>query len=461
MADAEAFGRTIETLCGGKTDLRVAVLMATSIEYISVWHAALLGWFTIVPVNVRLSPGEIAAILADARPRLLLHDDAFATLAQQVATDACPARAFSSLKLESSEGGVDLPSPKSGEVAAMVYTNGTTGAARGVCQTQAGLAHSALALNCLWDLMSRPAHLYQATPLFHVSGFNGLIAAPAAGAEVFVQPRFSAENMLQDIRSQQLTHVALVPSMLEALIGGAAMDDAGFTSLRYVSYGGSPVSPDTLDRLRRALPHVRIVQAYGMTESGGALTVLTDADHLLGGSLLRSAGRPLPGVRLRIGRDVGEGEGEIEFSAPWMAAGYWGDHMDESSRWFRTGDIGRLDDAGYVYLLDRAKDMIITGGENVYSVEVERVLEQHPAIVQAAVLGVPSAVWGEQVHAILVVREPVADAALLAFCRERLAAYKCPKSIEFREQLPLSATGKVLKRALRAPYWEGVARAIA
>ena len=242
------------------------------------------------------------------------------------------------------------------------------------------------------------------------------------------------------------------------------------SSLRLVAHGGSPIATEVVRRAHAAFPTAEFVHVYGMTEGSPLVTGLRDEQDLLDDDRGRSCGKPLIGVQVRIvdpdGNEVPTGEvGELAARGPNIMLGYW--NKEEQTRevlqdgWYRSGDLGYIDDEGYVFLVDRAKDMIVSGGENVYCSEVEEVLYKHPAVLEAAVFGIPDDKWGEAVHAVVVKREPVTETELIAFCRESIAGYKLPKSISFSEsELPKSGPGKILKRELRAPYWEGADRKV-
>jgi long-chain acyl-CoA synthetase len=282
-------------------------------------------------------------------------------------------------------------------------------------------------------------------------------------------------ELLRLIEAEGITHMFVVPAVLMVLLMTPGIDTTDLSSLETIFYGASPIAEDLLVKCMERFG-CDFAQVYGMTETTGAITRLEPADHDPTGPrqhLLRSAGKPLPGVELRIidpdtGSDAGVGEvGELWTRSGYNMAGYWEKPEETAATllddgWLRTGDAGYLDEEGYLYLHDRIKDMIVSGGENVYPAEVENVLVAHPALADAAVIGVPSEKWGETVKGI-VVRAPGTEATpeeIIAFCRERLAHYKCPTSIDFTDVLPRNPSGKILKRELRAPYWEGRERNI-
>jgi acyl-CoA synthetase (AMP-forming)/AMP-acid ligase II len=285
-------------------------------------------------------------------------------------------------------------------------------------------------------------------------------------------PLFDPGGAMALIEQHQVTQTVMVPTMIGMMLAHPDFSPERLASLQLLTYGASPMPAAILDQLQSLYPDLAISQGYGMTECSAVLTFLDSSDHAKGGPRLRSAGRPVAGVSLSIrdaeGQEVPRGEpGEVWARAGNFMTGYWSnpEATEEAFRdgWYHTGDAGYLDDGGYLFLVDRVKDMIVTGGENVYSAEVESAISKHPAVEQVAVLGIPHDVWGEQVHAVVVTAPDAAvtEDELQEFARESIAGYKVPKSIDFRaEPLPLSGAMKVLKRELRAPYWEDQDRAV-
>jgi long-chain acyl-CoA synthetase len=288
---------------------------------------------------------------------------------------------------------------------------------------------------------------------------------------VFI-PLFDPGKAMDLIEGHGVTWTVMVPTMIGMLLAHPEFRPERLSTLRQLTYGASPMPSAILDKLLALYPELQISQGYGMTEASAVLTFLTADDHLAGGARLRSAGRPVPGVMLSIqdadANLLPKGEtGEVCAKAGNFMREYWNkpEATEEVFRdgWYHTGDAGYLDDNGYLFLVDRVKDMIVTGGENVYSAEVESAISKHDAVAQVAVIGIPHETWGEQVHAIVVVAEgtAVTEEEIQVFAREQIAGYKVPKSVEFRiEPLPLSGAMKVLKKDLRAPYWEGQDRAV-
>lgn len=287
------------------------------------------------------------------------------------------------------------------------------------------------------------------------------------GAHTVVVPMFEPTAVMKAVETYQPSITVMVPTMIGMTMAHPEFRPEGLGSFSDLVYGASPMPRPLLEKMLALYPHMNIWQGYGMTESSSVLTLLGPDEHRAGNQYLRSAGMPAPGVVLSIQDDAGAllpaGEtGEVCARAGNFMIEYWNkpDATAEVFRdgWYHTGDAGYLDESGYLYLVDRVKDMIVTGGENVYSAEVENAIATHPAVLQVAVIGIPSEQWGETVHAIVVLRDGASATSdeLIAHAREAIAGYKIPKSLDFRtEPLPLSGAMKVLKKDLRAPYWEG------
>jgi long-chain acyl-CoA synthetase len=344
------------------------------------------------------------------------------------------------------------------------------------------LSHGNLLANARHNLVAtghRPEDRFlHIPPMFHVAGTSNLFAATWVGSTQVILPRFDAVRVAETIESERITHAVLVPTMLDMLLRVLDERPADLSSLRNVQYAASPISPELQ---RRALERFEceLAQFYGMTETAPTVTHCTPEDHRLGAAgeepyktRLRSMGAPVPGVQVQIrdeqGAELPCGEiGEVWVRGPNVMLGYW--ERPEATEaalvdgWYRSGDAAYADRDGYLYMVDRLKDMIITGGENVYSVEVESALLEHPSVLEAAVFGVPDPRWGEAVQAAVVCAEGgrLSVAELIAHCRERVAGFKVPREIELRSApLPKSGPGKVLKRELREPYWAGQRRRV-
>jgi long-chain acyl-CoA synthetase len=304
-----------------------------------------------------------------------------------------------------------------------------------------------------------------ASPMFHTGGILATLATVWAGGTHVIMPRFDPDQAIDLIEREQVTHTLLVPTMLAAAAGAQLARPRNVSSLRYLSHGASPISAETLRRTRQAFPGAELLHVYGTTETTPITTLLPHEERILDTPLIHSCGQPAVGVEIRVvdryQADVPPGAvGEIAVRSPSVMAGYW--RKPEATAavmrgdWYLTGDLGYRDEDSYIYLVDRVKDMIVSGGENIYSTEVEDALATHRAVEEVAVFGVPDPRWGETVYAVVFGRIPVAPDELVAHCRERIAGFKVPRCVELRtEPLPKSAAGKILKRDLREPHWAG------
>lgn len=422
------------------------------------------------PLNVRWSAPEVAHALSDSGACLLVLDPELAALTQDA---TLPTVTLAQLADEA-QASAPAPDTRTGgdALASILYTGGTTGRSKGVV-----LSHA----NFWTASMTRGAELNNApdsvsllvAPLFHVAGLGRLVGQSIVGGACITLAQFRPAQVLAAIEAHGITDTIMVPTMLQALL-----DDPGFApervrSLDRIAFGAAPMPPDLLERALAAWPQAEFFQAYGLTETAGAVCINLPANHRCpearAQGRLHSVGRAGLGAEIQVVDDSGQpvpaGEvGEIVVTGPMVTRGYWNNPQATEAAfrggWFRTGDAGRMDADGHLFIVDRLKDMIITGGENVYCAEVEGVLRSHPQVSQAAVIGLPDARWGEAVHAVLVLADGVGQAQigeemLRAWCRERLAGYKCPRSVSFLPALPLSAAGKVLKNVLRAQLKAG------
>lgn len=462
---------------GFTDDTTYAVLAGNSRRYVNLWHAAFLGGGVVNPMNTRLAPAELAFILADSKARLLYVDAQFADVAEQLRSQLPdlvevvridlpgegPGPTLDGLATSADPTVVDVHED---DLAVLMYTGGTTGRPKGVLHTQRAQVLNVYRMGFMFGFFMERSTFLNATPMFHAGGAMGTMGMPCSGGTTVIHGTFDPARLIADSERYEVTHLGLVPTMIAMALNHPEFDPAKFATVRTIGYGASPMPTAVLDQVMNQLPHVSLSQTYGMTEAAAVVTCLTPADHRRGGTILRSAGRALPGVALSVrdleGNPVPHGEvGEVWIKAGSFMVGYH-DRPDETAAalahgWYHSGDAGYLDDEGYLFLVDRTKDMIISGGENVYSTEVENAVSTHPAVLQVAVIGIPSERWGEQVHAIVVVRpgQTVTEDELIAHARITIAGYKAPKSVEFRsEPLPLSGAMKVLKRELRAAYWE-------
>jgi acyl-CoA synthetase (AMP-forming)/AMP-acid ligase II len=428
-----------------------------------------------VVVSFRLSREELAHVLGDSAARVVVAGAEFAAALAGVRDRLPGVREVVVLGGDGDEYEEWLAAaePVTGPYGSapddcflQLYTSGTTGRPKGAMLTQRSMtAHTRVAAPAY--AMDESTINIVATPLFHVGGTSWALGSMSAGGRTIIVRDVIPGDLLGIIESRQATHAFFVPAVIQMLLAGPAPARSALRSLKVLAYGGSPMPAPLMERTLNVLPAAPLYSVYGMTEMSGVFCKLGPDEHrdAQRPQLRASAGRPLPGSEVRVvdpgtGTDVRPGEaGEFWVRSQQVMAGYW--NMPEATReaitpggWLRTGDAGRIDDEGYLYIEDRVKDMIISGGENVYPAEVERVLGQHPDVAEVAVIGVPDEKWGETVKAVVVPAERAApdEAALIAFTRDRLAHYKCPTSVSVVSALPRNPTGKVLKRQLRSSF---------
>lgn len=412
------------------------------------------------PLNVRWSTPELAAALQDSEASLLVADD---TLLPLVPTDGPSLLRLTALEQEAAHCDPIADTRTGGDaLAAILYTGGTTGRSKGVMLSHANFWTASMTRGA--ELNNAPGSVsLLVAPLFHVAGLGRLVGQLIVGGTCVTMAQFRPAAVIAAIEEHRISDIIVVPTMLQSLLDEPSFTPERVRSLDRVAFGAAPMPPDLLDRALAAWPHAEFFQAYGLTETAGAVCINLPANHrperrALG--LLNSVGRAGLGAEIIVaddsGRELPHGEvGEIVVRGPMVTQGYWRNPEATAAAmrdgWFRTGDAGRMLADGHLFIVDRLKDMIISGGENVYCAEVEAALRGHPQVTQAAVVGVPDARWGEAVHAVVVLAAGAAANAdeLRAWCRERLAGYKCPRGISFARELPLSAAGKVLKNVLR------------
>ncbi len=485
---AEHMDRTFRLADGLRTQLglrpgdRFAVMALNGHQYLELYHAAFLGAGVINPLNLRLAPRELEFIVQDSGTRICFVDRFFAPLVDKVRAQTgidqvvlmgegdVPHDVTFEALVDAGEPRVP-PEPEEDDLVILMYTGGTTGLPKGVVVDFRAAMFDFYKIATRFPFSEEHVYLHQ-TPMFHAASFGGVLTIPAVGGLSTFVPMFEPGAVLDVIERLRVTSTVMVPTMIQMVLDHPAFAPERLASMQILTYGASPMPTALLERLLALFPHLDIYQGYGMTENCGLLTVLGPEEHRQGGDLLVSAGRPVLGSVISIQDDhgnlLGPGEvGEVCAQAGNYMREYWNRPEETAAAfadgWYHTGDAGRLDERGYLYLVDRVKDMIVTGGENVYSTEVENALAEHPAVSQVAVIGIPSEQWGEAVHAVVVAQADasVAEDELKEWARERIAGYKVPKSIEFRaEPLPMSGALKVLKRDLRAPYWEGRERMV-
>jgi long-chain acyl-CoA synthetase len=449
---------------------RVAILALNSHRYLEVYLAVPASGRVVVPLNTRHAEPELRYALEDAGARLLITDRDPGALAKVVERVVTLPDDYERLLAATPETGLGVGVTED-SLAGLFYTGGTTGASKGVM-----LSHRNLMANTVhWLVATRqgPEDVFLImAPMFHAAGSVAVLATAWVGGRQVILSAFDPVVALDEIAAERITITLGVPTMIAALAEEQLARPRRVDTVRSIFHGGSPIATEVVRRAHAAFPRAELAHLYGATEMAPLATALRHEETLVDGDLARSCGRAVAGVDVRIvdtaGCELPPGEiGEVVVRGPNIMPGYWNKPEETTSvlraGWYHSGDLGFMDARGHLFLVDRAKDMIITGGENVYSTEVEEVLYQHAAVLEAAVFGVPDAKWGEAVHAVVVARpdHPVDPATLIAFCRERIAGYKVPKRIDLRDDpLPKSGPGKVLKRELRAPFWAGHAAQI-
>ena len=478
--------------CGVGHGDRFGYLSKNSIDMATMFIAAASCGAVPVPLNYRLAPAEWAYIINDAQCRLVLAQPAFVDALETVRDecagvstwvaitdgDDAPSRWISQDRWLGRGGAVPPDRVTPDDILYQVYTSGTTGRPKGVMLSHRNVMTNVRQVVTVWTHRLAPGErVLVCAPMYHVSGALGAIAAAMFGTTSIIHADFNPAAVVDALSDGGVVNTTLVPVMIQACLAVPGAAERDYSRLRTISYGAAPISDGLM---RHALDvfgeGCELVQGFGQTEASSCITMLTKADHEKAAAgrieLLSSVGKPLPGTEVRIvdpatDEELPAGEvGEIVVRGPQVMQGYWNapEQTAETLRggWLHTGDAGCVDEEGYVYIRDRIKDMIVTGGSNVYSVEVEVVLADHPGIADVAVIGVPDPHWGETVTAVVVPR----DGAHLtlddvqAHCRARLGGYKIPRRLEVVDALPRNASGKVLKNVLREPFWQGQDRRV-
>jgi acyl-CoA synthetase (AMP-forming)/AMP-acid ligase II len=480
---------------GLRTDSRVAILALNSDRYIECIYATWWAGCISVPLNVRSAPPELVQMLRDSGAEVLLVDDPVLQLAGQMGVSLStfkqlapelkhiismgdappPGDILSYEELLAETAPIDDAMRDGDDVAGIYYTGGTTGEPKGVTLTHANMTINAI--TSLQRLVDGEDAIYlHAAPMFHLADIAMLVGISFSPGAHVVIPKFDPAEVLRVIREERVTVTLLVPTMLGMVLNEFNPAVHDLSSLKTITYGASPMPIAMIEHALRVMPDVGFTQAYGMTELAPVATALEAKHHALSGpyvSKLRSAGRAIQIADVKVAdaddRELPRGTvGQILVRGPGVMKGYWNqpELTAETLRggWMHTGDAGYMDDDGFLYVVDRIKDMIITGGENVYSAEVENAICKHTAVAMCAVVGIPHDKWGEQVHAILYLRpgQQLSEEDVITHCRTLIAGFKCPRSVEFRtEPLPISGAGKILKRQLRAAYWPATAASTA
>ncbi len=472
---------------GLQKDDRMAYLSRNSTDFVLMYFAAAKAGVVPVPLNYRLAPREWLYIINDAEAKLLIADVEYADGVESIHNELEHVTDFVSINEtldnwqehetwihDQPDGNLNLPIDESDQLYQM-YTSGTTGLPKG-----AMISHGAIDANCgmlarLMNLRQTSERVLVVAPLYHAGAGVISMANVTVGSTLVIHKDFDPLAFVDSLIEDKITVAGLVPAMVQAcLVSVPDIDQRKFPDLRTMLYGASPIAEETLRSAMRVF-ECDFVQVFGMTETSAAATCLNPEAHrrALDGEphLLLSAGQAVLGTEVKI-VDDNDAEvplgtvGEVAVKGPQLMSGYW--HLEEATAkslkdgWMHTGDAATMDKEGFIYIQDRIKDMIVSGGENVYPREVENALFEHPDVADAAIIGVPSEQWGEAIMGFVVTKAGKVIEAddLIEFCRERLAGYKVPRLFEFIDELPRNASGKVLKKDLREPYWEGVERQV-
>jgi long-chain acyl-CoA synthetase len=465
---------------------RVAILALNSDRYLELMYA--LPWIgaVMVPLNTRLATPEIEYILKDSGTVGLFIDAAMAHhlgaldgkipgVREVIWLDdiASPDGMLHYEDLTAYEPTDDIGA-RDDDLAGLFYTGGTTGRSKGVMLTHTNLVVNAMNAVAGMGFTSDTAYIHSGA-MFHLAdGASSFGVTLAGGRHAFV-PRFEPLEVLQTIAGEKVTHAQFVPTMINMLVNHPRFGEFDIATLKFILYGASPMPEGVLRKAMEVMPHVGLMHGYGMTEAAPIVTLLPTRYTTLSGPYagrLKSCGQAALGCEVRIvdadRREVPRGTtGELAVRGANVMKGYW-NRPDETAAvledgWYYSGDGAYMDKEGFVFIVDRLKDMIISGGENVYSAEVENAISLMPGVAEVAVIGVPDERWGERVHAVIVPKRgaAVTPEQVIAHCHAQIAGYKCPKSVDFRDTpLPLSGAGKVLKRELREPYWKGYKKAV-
>jgi long-chain acyl-CoA synthetase len=472
----------------------VALAALNSWQHLTCWLGVPGAGLVLNNLNYRLAQAELDFILADSEAEVLIVDESYVDLARGLVASC------ESLKHLVYAGTGDTPAgfvsfddlcaydPLADSVTAFIeddtvgaisYTGGTTGLPKGVLQSHANLLANAKHIQHPFNYVSSDSYIH-AAPMFHAADASNTFATTWVGARHLIIKTWDPAVFCDVVEQERMTKTLLVPTMINMLVNMPGIEERDLSSWQLLAYGASPMPAEVQKRAMSVLP-CGFVQLYGMTEASPLVTASTVEDHVRGANgeagfveRLKSAGAPIPGVECEVRRDDGitvcsPGEpGEIYARGPNIMLGYL-KRPEETAKalvadgWYRSGDVAYADDHGYLYIVDRAKDMIISGGENIYTTEVENAIYAHPAVLEAAVVGIPHETWGEMVHAEVVLKpgSSVSADELITHCRSLIGGYKVPRSINIRtDALPKSGAGKILKKDLRAPFWDGKERSV-
>ena len=469
---------------GFKTGERAAILSLNSDRYFEALYAAPWAGGIFVPINTRLAPPEIEFWLNDSESSILFVDNNFSEIALELIKSGkvpslkkCIYMSDGDIpeKMESFEEIIESSQPIEDahrgydDIAGLFYTGGTTGRSKGVM-----LSHNNLVSNSFNTLASfrfeDNLKWLHAAPMFHIADITGVLTITQLAGEHYFIPGFTPDGVLKSIEGYKITDTILVPTMVNMLVYHPEVTKYDLSSLRQINYGASPMPETVILKAMEVIPKCMFAHAYGQTECAPLLTVAGPECHVLEGPLaykFKSTGKAVAGVELKIidenSKEIKRGDvGEIAARGPNVMLGYW--RQEELTKkaiqdgWMHTGDGGYMDEEGYIYIVDRVKDMIISGGENIYSAEVENAIYQLDGVVECAVIGIPDEQWGETVHAIVkkLPESKISEEDIITHSKSLIAGFKCPKSVSFRDDpMPLSGAGKILKTKLREPFWKG------
>ena len=483
----EASNRLANALlaAGVQANDRIARIEKNAPDYFELAFAASKLNAVLVDVNWRLAPAEMRQIIDDAAAKVLFVGEEFSSQVDKIESELATVETTIMLgagdathqTVEAFAGSQPADDPgtegAAQDVCLQLYTSGTTGLPKGVMLSNENLFSFVDEVPKNWDFTPESVS-HVVMPTFHIAGSGWGLVSLAMGSRMILDREVNPVQILQEVEAHGITHAIYVPAVLQFLQVVPNAHDHDLSSMQLVAYGASPITEQVLRDAMAQFSTAKFVQVYGLTETTGAVVQLDAADHDPENrpELLRSAGKPYPWIELRVmgsdGQPVGPGEiGEIWIKGVQVMVGYWNNPAETERAitpdgWFRSGDAGYVDDDGYLFLHDRVKDMIVSGGENVYPAEVENAVMGCEGVADVAVIGVPDEKWGEAVKAI-VVKQAGADVTseqLIAWARERIAGFKVPKSVDFVTELPRNPSGKILKKDLRAPYWEGRERQI-
>jgi len=463
---------------------RAAILSLNSDRYFEALYASVWAGGIFVPINTRLAPPEIEFWLNDSESSIIFVDQSFsATIEKSMSEGKIPSvkeiiymsdgecpnnmKNYESILEDASQ--IEDALRCKDDIAGLFYTGGTTGRSKGVMLSHTNLVSNSF--NTITALnIPNDARWVHAAPMFHIADVTGAIAITHIAGQHYFIPSYSPEGVLKSIQDYSITDTLLVPTMINMLVHHPDIKNYDLSSLRQITYGASPMPESVIVKAMEVIPECKFTHAYGMTECSPLITSAGPDCHVFEGpkaNLFKSTGVAVPGVEVKIidenDNEVPRGEvGEVAARGPNVMLGYWRQKelSDKAllNGWMHTGDGGYMNEDGYVYIVDRVKDMIISGGENIYSAEVENAVYQLDGVIECAVIGIPNEEWGETVHAI-VRKDPnssINEDDVISHSKGLIAGFKCPKSVSFRnEPMPLSGAGKILKTTLREPFWEG------